>query len=121
MGINKIQFQKCLSMAEFMENYGTEDKCHSALVTSRWPAGFVCPKCSGTHHSTFERKGLLYWQCSAIIYSLVETAKANGIEPYTWLRHVLEHLPAARTADEMEKLLPWNLHAATLQTSRLAG
>ena len=51
---------------------------------------------------------------SAIIYSLVETAKANGIEPYTWLRHVLEHLPAAQTADEMEKLLPWNFHAATL-------
>ena len=51
---------------------------------------------------------------SAIIYSLVETAKANGIEPYTWLRHVLEHLPAASTADEMEKLLPWNFHAATL-------
>ena len=51
---------------------------------------------------------------SAIIYSLVETAKANGIEPYTWLRHVLEHLPAAQTADEMDKLLPWNFHAATL-------
>lgn len=51
---------------------------------------------------------------SAIIYSLVETAKANGVEPYTWLRHVLEHLPAARTADEMDKLLPWNYHAATL-------
>ena len=51
---------------------------------------------------------------SAIIYSLVETAKANGVEPYTWLRHVLEHLPAAQTADEMDKLLPWNFHAATL-------
>ncbi len=51
---------------------------------------------------------------SAIIYSLVETAKANGVEPYTWLRHVLQHLPAAQTADEMEKLLPWNFHAATL-------
>lgn len=51
---------------------------------------------------------------SAIIYSLVETAKANDVEPYTWLRHVLEHLPAAQTADEMDKLLPWNFHAATL-------
>ena len=51
---------------------------------------------------------------SAIIYSLVETSKANGVEPYTWLRHVLEHLPAAQTADEMDKLLPWNFHAATL-------
>ena len=51
---------------------------------------------------------------SAIIYSLVETAKANGVEPYTWLRHALEHLPAAQTADEMDKLLPWNFHVATL-------
>lgn len=45
---------------------------------------------------------------SAIIYSLVETAKANGIEPYTWLRRVLRELPAAKTVEEMEALLPWN-------------
>ncbi len=45
-------------MAGLMENYGTEDKCHAALVASRWSTGFVCPKCGGTHHSTFERKGL---------------------------------------------------------------
>jgi hypothetical protein len=31
----------------------------------------------------------------AQIYSLVETAKVNGQEPYTWLRHVLEQLPHA--------------------------
>jgi len=27
---------------------------------------------------------------SALIYSLIETAKANGQKPYTWLRHMLE-------------------------------
>ena len=64
MGINKIQFQKGLSMVEFMERYGTEEKCQAALVDSRWPSGFVCPECGGTRHSTFERKGLHYWQCS---------------------------------------------------------
>lgn len=64
MGINKIQFQKGLSMSEFMENYGTEEKCHAALVASRWPDGFVCPNCGETSHSIFERKGLQYWQCS---------------------------------------------------------
>lgn len=64
MGINKIQFQKGLSMAEFMERYGTEEKCQATLADSRWPSGFVCPECSGTRHSTFERKGLRYWQCS---------------------------------------------------------
>lgn len=64
MSINKIQFQKGLSMAEFMERYGTEEQCHAALVASRWPTGFVCAQCCGTRHGTFERKGLHYWQCS---------------------------------------------------------
>lgn len=64
MGIDKIQFQKGLSMAEFMERYGTEEKCQAALVGSRWPSGFVCPECGGARHSTFERKGLQYWQCA---------------------------------------------------------
>ena len=46
---------------------------------------------------------------SAVIYSLVETAKANGVEPYAWLRRVLRELPAAKTVEDVEALLPWNL------------
>lgn len=45
---------------------------------------------------------------SATIYSLVETAKANGLEPYAWLRCVLRDLPAAKTVEDIEALLPWN-------------
>ncbi|MGE8313851.1 MAG: IS66 family transposase [Pseudomonas putida] len=45
---------------------------------------------------------------SARIYSLVETAKVNGQEPYTWLRHVLERLPHASSVAGYEALLPWN-------------
>jgi transposase len=48
---------------------------------------------------------------SAQIYSLVETAKANGLEPYTWLRHVLERLPQAQSVEDFEALLPWNWRA----------
>ncbi len=43
MARNRVQFQKGLSMAQFMKRYGTEDQCHAALVTMRWPDGFVCP------------------------------------------------------------------------------
>jgi hypothetical protein len=43
MSINQVQFQKGLSMAKFLEHYGTEDRCHTALVASRWPDGFRCP------------------------------------------------------------------------------
>ena len=45
---------------------------------------------------------------SALICSLVETAKANGLGPYLWLRHVLRHLPNATTDEHFEALLPWN-------------
>ena len=64
MGINKVRFQKGLSMAAFLERYGTEEKCHAATVALRWPSGFVCPECGESRHCTFEPKGPTYWQCS---------------------------------------------------------
>lgn len=53
-------------------------------------------------------------QASALIYSLVETAKANGLEPYLWLRTVLRELPKATTVEHIEALLPWNQNPANL-------
>jgi len=52
---------------------------------------------------------------SAQLYSLVETAKANGQEPHAWLRHVLERLPLARSVEDYEALLPWNCTPAMPQ------
>ena len=47
-------------------------------------------------------------RASAALYSLVETTKANGIEPYKYLRHAFERLPKAQTLADFEELLPWN-------------
>ncbi|QJC55206.1 hypothetical protein HC248_00484 [Polaromonas vacuolata] len=57
---------------------------------------------------------------SAVIYSLVQTAKANGLEPYAWLRRVMRDLPAAKTVEEVEALLPWNLRIPDL-SGHIAG
>lgn len=46
---------------------------------------------------------------SARLYSLIETAKANGVEPYAYLARVFAELPAAKTAAEIDALLPWNI------------
>ena len=46
---------------------------------------------------------------SANLYGLIETAKANNIEPYRYLRHIFKELPGAQTAEQIEKLLPWNV------------
>lgn len=48
---------------------------------------------------------------SARLYSLVETAKANGLEPHAYLTHLFNELPKAKTVEEIEALLPWNVKA----------
>jgi transposase len=54
-------------------------------------------------------------KASANLYSLIETAKANGLEPYAYLRHLFAVLPKATTVDDIEKLLP-----GTLQPEHIA-
>ena len=44
---NTIQFQKGLSLPDFLKDYGTDDQCKQALEQWRWPQGFICP--SGGH------------------------------------------------------------------------
>lgn len=45
MAINRVQFQKGLSLAEFQKRFGTEEQCLQSLLQSRWPQGFTCPEC----------------------------------------------------------------------------
>jgi transposase len=52
---------------------------------------------------------------SAALYSLIETAKANGLEPYAYLRYVFEKLPLADKKDAYRKLLPQNLDRETIR------
>jgi transposase len=49
-------------------------------------------------------------RASAIIYSIVETAKGNGLNPYYYLRYLFEQLPNMDLTDEnaLDKLLPWS-------------
>lgn len=46
---------------------------------------------------------------SAALYSLIETAKANGLEPYRYLRYLFSRVPLARTEQDCAALLPPNL------------
>jgi hypothetical protein len=40
------------------------------------------------------------------MFSLIETAKANGLEPYRYLRYVFEKLPSADNINDLRELLP---------------
>lgn len=63
MGINRVQFQKGLSMATFQMRFGSEAQCEEAVERMRWPEGFRCPCCGDSRHTVFVRDSRRYWQC----------------------------------------------------------
>ena len=64
------------------------------------------------------RKGWLFAdtiagaKASANLFSLIETAKANGLEPHAYLSALLEKLPTLIAVEDFEAWLPWNVRDA---------
>jgi len=56
-------------------------------------------------------------KASADLYSLIETAKANKLEPYKYLRYLLEKIPFAESGEDFKALLPMNLKTEQLVLS----
>jgi hypothetical protein len=48
----------------------------------------------------------------AVIASLLETAKLNGVEPYTYLKDVLDRMTNGHPMSRIDDLLPWNWTAS---------
>jgi transposase len=53
-------------------------------------------------------------EASAAIYSLIESAKANGLNPYYYLRYLFDRLLSAKTEQGLKDLLPQRLDPATI-------
>ena len=54
-------------------------------------------------------------EASALLYSLIETARANRLEPYAYLRFIFEKLPMASALQDYEACCPWNLTPSQLE------
>ena len=46
-------------------------------------------------------------KAAAITYTLIETAKLNGVGPQAWLTHVLAHI-ADHSVNRVDELMPWH-------------
>ena len=52
-------------------------------------------------------------RASAVLYSIVETAKANDLKPYNYFKHLLTEIPKHMDDTDLEfleELLPWSGH-----------
>jgi hypothetical protein len=63
MPMNRIQFQAGLSLPAFLERFGTETQCETALEGARWPEGFRCPHCGEASHYVLRKRGHKTLQC----------------------------------------------------------
>jgi len=60
------------SLREFQRQFATEEACAEYLAASRWPDGFVCPRCGQTR--AYALAGRRRWQCASCRYQTSVTA-----------------------------------------------
>jgi transposase-like protein len=80
--INHIQFQRGMSLSDFIAQYGEEEQCIQTLAKLRWPDGFRCPRCTGKAFYRIETAGRPLFQCvscrhqaSLTVGTLLESSK----------------------------------------------
>jgi hypothetical protein len=105
-------------------------------MLKRWPAstlflddGRVCMSNNaaerGLHGGALGRKSWLFCgsdrggRRAADMYSLIVTAKMNGVDPQAWLADVLKRI-AAHPAHRLDELLPWNWRKAIVSHAQAA-
>lgn len=57
---------------------------------------------------------------NAIMYSLVATAKVNGLDPYLYLVELYRKVPNLKSSDELKALMPWNIKLQNNQMLKAA-
>ena len=107
--INGSRFDKALiyirNRKPFLTNYLEDGGCSFNNNTSeRSCKAFVTGRKNWLFSDTQDGA-----YASALVYSVVETAKASGIDVYNYLKFLLLNTPTSQTTDEdLEKLCPWN-------------
>jgi len=90
MAQNKVQFQKGISLSEFLKDYGTEEQCFNALTGWRWPDGFRCSLCNHEKYCQLNSRKL--YQCNHCHHQTSVTAgtifESTKLPLTTWFQGI---------------------------------
>ena len=74
MANQQIQFQRGMSIPEFLSSFGTEAQCAEAVKQARGPAGFHCPRCAAVEHYVVGHGARKLFQCNGCRHQTSLTA-----------------------------------------------
>ena len=57
-------------------------------------------------------------QAGSILFSLIETCKQHKVDVFSWLKYVLANIHKAKTVEQLEKLIPYNINPHLLSDMR---
>jgi hypothetical protein len=57
-------------------------------------------------------------QAGSILFSLIETCKHHKVDVFSWLKYVLANIHHAKTVEQLEILLPYNMNPQLLSDMR---
>lgn len=115
MAKNRVQFQKGLSIDEFLARYGSDTACHEALFRWRWPEGFHCPSCGFGGHCRLQRG---VYQCNRCKHQTSVTSStifhASKLPLRTWFlaMHLMTASKNGIAALELHRQLGISYNAA---------
>lgn len=96
-----------MNQKKYMENYLLDGRC---ALSNNVAENAIRPFTVGRKNWLFADtpKGAT---ASAAVYSIIETAKANGLNVYTYLEYLLLYMPDTdwqNHPEELEDLMPWS-------------
>lgn len=107
-GKTHVAIQYMLNQWEYLVGYCADGKLH---ISNALAENAIRPFATGRRAWLFADtpQGA---RASATCFSLIETAKANNLEPYAYIKYVLDRIGDADTLEKIEALLPWNVPLA---------
>jgi len=97
------------SLGEFQQRFCAEEACAAYLAESRWPEGFVCPRCGGKESYLLPLRRL--FQCKACDYQVSLTAgtvmHGTRVDLIQWFRaaYLLTTLTPGISALQLQRQL----------------
>jgi transposase-like protein len=111
-------------MRDFQRQYGTDEQCEAALFASRWPNGWVCPRCQCARYSCTHNGRRLWeclecgYQCSSIVGTVFERTKLP-LSVWFLAIYLMTQSKNAVSALELKRQLGVSYKAAWLMKHKL--